>query len=166
MSYYVIIRGPAGVGKSTVSRLLAARIGAKVIHFDKVMEDMGLDEAAGKWIPLDRFLKADEAVLPKAREDLEEGTNVVLEGNFYHREQIDDAITALNFPHEAFTLKADLEECAGRDGAREKALGKGGVEAVFRLVSAFDYGNEIRTKGKTPEGVMEEIVAVLMSTFG
>jgi predicted kinase len=166
MSYYVIIRGPAGAGKSTISRLLAARIGATAVHLDKVLEEAGLDYVEGeKWIPRQRFLKAEGIIIPKARKELEDGRNVVFDGNFYHREQIEDTIGSLNFPHEVFTLKADLEECARRDESREKPLGREGVEAVHRLVSAFDYGNAIETKGKAPDEVVEEIISVLNSVF-
>jgi predicted kinase len=162
MGYYVLIRGPAGVGKSTISTLLASEIGAQAIHFDKVLEELGIDEVVdNKWIPLDRFLKADDVALPRARRELESGRNLVMDGNFYHKEQIDDIVSKLEFPHVAFTLKAGLSECVKRDKARKNALGEQNIEAVFRLVSAFDYGNVIKTDDKTPEEVVEEIVRVL-----
>jgi len=167
MSYYVIIRGPAGVGKTTIGRSLASRINASVTHFDKVMEEMGMDYVEGeKWIPLQRFLKADEALLPKLADELDGGRNVVLDGNFYHREQIEDLTGKLDFPHAVFTLKADLDECLKRDRARNNALGERGIEDVFGLVGAFDYGNVIQTKGKTADEVVEEIMATLNSIFG
>jgi hypothetical protein len=93
--------------------------------------------------------------------ELEKNRNVVIDGNFYHMEQINDLLNKLDFPHEAFTLKADLSECIKRDGMRETPLGKKGIDDVFRLVSAFDYGNVIHTDGKTPGEVVEEIAAIL-----
>ncbi len=162
MGYYVLIRGPAGVGKSTASALLASRIGAAVTHFDKVLEELGIGKVVDdKWIPLDRFLKADDVTLPKVRKELESGRNAVMEGNFYHKEQIDDITSKLDFPHVAFTLKADLSECVKRDRARKNTLGERNAEAVFKLVSAFDYGNVIQTGNKTPEEVVEEIMKFL-----
>lgn len=167
MSYYVIIRGPAGVGKTTVSRVLASRIGASATHFDKVMDELCMDYVEGeKWIPLQRFLKADEALLPKFATELDGGRNVVIDGNFYHREQIEDLTGRLNFPHAVFTLKADLDECLKRDRARSNALGGRGIEDVFRLVDAFDYGNVIQTRGRTADEVVEEIVTALNAVLG
>ncbi len=40
---YIIIRGPLGVGKTTVSKLLAKKIEATVIDFDKIMIDLEID---------------------------------------------------------------------------------------------------------------------------
>ncbi len=109
MSYYIIIRGPAGVGKSTVSRLLSEKIGAEAVNFDKIMDDLGMDYVPGeKWIPLDKFLKADDAMLPKFQDELEKGNRLILDGNFYHMEQIEDITSKLHFPHVVFTLKQIL----------------------------------------------------------
>jgi broad-specificity NMP kinase len=166
MSYYVLIRGPAGVGKSTISALLAPKINASVTYFDKVLEELGIDDIVdNKWIPLDRFLKADEIVLPKVKHELETGRNAILDGNFYHLEQIDDLMSKLPFPHAEFTLKANLDECIKRDRTRKNVLGKQNTEAVFRLVSAFDYGNIIQTNNKTPNEVVDEIIRVLDATL-
>jgi len=38
MSYYVIIRGPLGVGKTTISRSLAKSIGAMVVSIDQIAD--------------------------------------------------------------------------------------------------------------------------------
>jgi broad-specificity NMP kinase len=162
VSYYVLIRGPAGVGKSTIGALLASKIGASIIHFDKVLEELGMNEVVDdKWIPLDRFLKADDVALPRVIKELKSGRKVVLDGNFYHKEQIEDIVGKLEFPHVAFTLKADLKECVKRDKTRKNTLGERNTEAVFRLVSTFDYGNVIRTDNKTPGEVVDDIVKIL-----
>ncbi len=163
MGYYVIIRGPAGSGKSTVSALLSARIGAREMNFDKLLVDLGLDyDVSGKGgIPLDRFLRIDEAMLPEFRRELAGGGNLVLDGNFYYREQILDLLGKLDFPHHIFTLKASLQECIKRDGGRKSPLGPDGTRAVFNLVSAFDCGTTVDTEGKSPDEVVEEIVSKL-----
>lgn len=88
MSRYIIIRGPAGIGESTISRLLARRIDATVINFDKIMKGLGFDYIPReKWIPLHKFLKADRLMVPKFKKELESGKNIVFDGNFYHKEQ-------------------------------------------------------------------------------
>ena len=43
MSYYVIIRGPAASGKSTIAKKLAKELNAYYIHFDSVLARHKLD---------------------------------------------------------------------------------------------------------------------------
>ena len=161
MHYVIILRGPAGVGKSTISRLLAEKIRARVIHFDEVMDELGLDYIPGeKWIPLHKFLKADSSIIPQLRLTLKK-SNLVLDGNFYHKKHLDDLIQHLNTPHFVFTLKAALNDCMHRDKTRTPMLGEKAVTNVFRLVSAFDFGIVINTKSKTPLEVVKEILFYL-----
>lgn len=166
MSYYVIIRGPAGVGKTTISKLLADKINANVVNFDRVMEELGMDYIEGeKCIPLHKFMKADEVMLPKFKKDLEDGKNLILDGNFYHKEQIEDIVSKLDFPNIAFTLKAGLKECIERDRTRENGLGDKAISDVFALVSAFGYGIDIDTQNKDLEQIVNEIYGQIVSSF-
>ena len=159
MSYFIIIRGPAGIGKTTISRILAEKINAEVVHFDKIMDKLGLDYILGeKWIPLDKFLKADKIMVPELKEKLKV-KNLVIDGNFYHKKQIEDLIKNLKLQHFVFTLKADLKECIKRDKSREGNLGEKAIKDVFKLVNEFDYGIIINTSNKTPEQVVKEILS-------
>ena len=106
MGYFIIIRGPAGVGKSTISRLLAKRINAEVVHFEKIMKSMGLDYIPGdKWIPLNKYLKAHKMKIPELKGKLKKGTNLIIDHNFYHKKQIEDLIENLDSEYFAFTIK-------------------------------------------------------------
>ncbi|MBN2459475.1 AAA family ATPase [Candidatus Woesearchaeota archaeon] len=161
MNYFLIIRGPAGVGKSTISKDVARKISAEVIHFDKIMNELSLDHIQGeKWIPLHKFLKADKMMIQKFKEILK-NKNLILDGNFYHQEQIEDLVKSLDFPHFVFTLKADLQECIKRDKTRSRKLGEQATKDVFNLVSAFNYGIIINTSNKMPAGVVNEILSHL-----
>ena len=111
----IIIRGPAGTGKSTISKLLAEKINAEVIHFDDVMEELKMDYIPGeKWIPLNKFLKANKIKIPEIKEELRK-RDVIIDGNFYHKEQIEDLKANINSKFYVFTLKADLNECIKRN---------------------------------------------------
>jgi|SRR3989344_4435832 len=156
--YFVIIRGPAGVGKSTISRLLAKKIKADVVHFDEVMEKLKLDYMEGeKWIPLFKFLKADKIVIPRFKKILK-NKNLIIDGNFYHEKQIKDLIKNLKSKHYIFTLKADLDECIKRDEKRKNKLGKKAVKDVYKLVSKFDNGIIIDVNNKNSKDIVKEIL--------
>lgn len=144
MSYYLIIRGPLGCGKSTVSRKLAEELGAKHIAMDDVLEKHGLTEEKEEgYISQKSFKKANEVVEQEAKEAIESGTPVIFDGNFYWRSAIEDLIEQLPYPHEVFTLNAPLEICIERDAARELAYGKDAATVVYNKTMSFSYGIEI-----------------------
>jgi predicted kinase len=145
MSYYVIIRGPLGVGKSTIARALAETLHAAHISIDAVLAEHGLDTVGAdeECIPKERFIKADNSVVPEIQRMLQQGKKVIIDGNFYHREQLDHIIGLLQYPHQVFTLKAPLDVCIVRDSTRERSYGKDAAAAVHYLVSRFEYGISI-----------------------
>ena len=96
--------------------------------------------------------------MPKLKETLSSGKLVVIDGNFYHKEQIEDLIKKLNFKHYVFNLKASLETCIKRDDNRKKVYGEQAVKDVYKLVSTFDYGVSINTENKTENEVVDEIL--------
>ncbi len=160
MSYFIIIRGPAAVGKTKIAKQLAERIGAGVVHYDLEMDKLGLDFVEGdKWIPLRNFQKTDNLLIPKFIEKLQKGKILILEGNFYHKQQIEYLIEKLEFKNFVFTLKADLQECLKRDKTRKPVLGDDAVKAVYKLVAAFDYGKVIDTNAKTEKEIVDELIS-------
>jgi predicted kinase len=83
MSYYVIIRGPLGVGKSTVSKKLGKIVRAEYISVDRVLDEYDI------WYSgrLSEFLKVNVIVARRAGRLLKKGTSVILDGNFYWKSQ-------------------------------------------------------------------------------
>ena len=162
MSYYVIIRGPLGCGKSTVAEGLANRLGAKHYSVDKVLDEHGLtvDKEEG-YISQESFRKANGIIAPGVIDMLNRGALVIFDGNFYWKSQIEDLIARLHHPHYAFTLKASLEACVKRDGGREKVYGADAVRAVYKKSTEFDYGAVIDTENKSAEATIEEILSYL-----
>ena len=69
MNYYIIIRGPLGIGKSTIAISLAKELNAEHISMDKVLEENGLDkvEPDAECIPAKNFILADEIILPEVK---------------------------------------------------------------------------------------------------
>ncbi len=73
MSYFIIIRGPLGCGKSTIAQKLADTLHAEHINMDDILAKNGLDKAdpeAG-CIPATNFIKANEIILPEVKEKLQ-----------------------------------------------------------------------------------------------
>ena len=162
MSYYIIIRGPLGSGKSTISEKLAHILGAKHIKMDRVLEKYGLDKMPPDTpcISAENFIKANEIVLPEVKKILADGKIVIFDACFYHKEVIEHLIQNLQMPHYIFTLKAPLELCIKRDSERSKPHGEYAARAVHSLVSRFDCGNIIDAAGNL-KNILKKIVSNL-----
>lgn len=144
MSYYLIIRGPLGCGKSTISTKLAEKLNAKYVAVDRVLDEHSLTwEKEEGYISQNSFKKANEIIAPEAEAALKSGTPVIFDGNFYWQSAIEDLIARLPYPHEVFTLKAPLETCIERDMARDKTHGKDAATVVYNKSTSFSYGIEI-----------------------
>lgn len=161
MKYFFIIRGPLGVGKTTISKKLASILHGEYISVDSVLEQNRLDKIEGRSIPLKNFLKANKISLRIAKKKMSRGKIVIFDGNFYYKGQIMHLIRSLKTQHVVFTLKASLSTCIRRNHARKLKYDKGSVIAVHQLVSKFDYGIVIDTNNKTPAEVTREILSHL-----
>lgn len=141
MSFYIIIRGPLGCGKSTIAEKIAKKLHAEYVPVDRILDDHNLtkDKEEG-YISQRSFIKANEIIAPQAKEKLQHGISVVFDGNFYWKSQIEDLIKRLNFPHYVFTLKAPLEVCIERDRQRGKTHGKDAARVVYKKSTEFNYG--------------------------
>lgn len=163
MSYFVIIRGPLGVGKSTIAKKLASYFDGEYVDIDNILKKNGLDiiDKNEGCIPVLNFIKADQLVLSDLKNSLDKGKIVIFDACFYHKGHIKDLIKNLPFQHYAFTLKAPVEICIKRDSERNLSYGDGAVMAVHNLVSKFDYGTIINTDNKTSDETFEEITTHL-----
>jgi predicted kinase len=137
--FVVIVRGPLGVGKSTVSERLAREIGAEHISIDRILDEEGV------WYDgrLSEFLRANEVAAVRARGPLGRGTSVVFDGNFYWETQIVDLLERFACPSRVFTLSAPLGLCIERDGRREPPHGADAAREVYRKSTAVEWGIEI-----------------------
>lgn len=159
MSYFVIIRGPLGVGKTAISKKLADVLSADYVSIDTVLKESGLDKIDEKegCITAKNFIKGNEIAMPAIKEKLAKGKIVIIDGCFYNKEQIEHFINNLEVAHQIFSLKAPVEVCIERDRHREKPYGEGAARAVHNLVSKFDYGTVIETENQNLDETLEEI---------
>jgi len=159
-SFCIIIRGPLGIGKSTLALALTKKLKGTYISFDKVLEENGLDKIDDNFTPED-FIKANEIIIPKIKKDLAEGKIVILDGCFYFKEQINHLKENLPSEFYAFDLKASVELCIRRDSKRKRVYGEKAAREVYNLVTKFDYGTPINTENKTEEQTINEILEKL-----
>ena len=149
MSYYVIIRGPLGVGKTTISTALAKSIDAVVVSIDQIA-DKAWDGGSVRL-----YVSANAIAAEGARSALARGTPVIFDGCFYWKTQIADLERRLPFAHEVFTLKAPLSVCTQRDGGRKVVFGAEAAEQVYRKVTRLEYGVVIDATRDIPTIVKE-----------
>jgi predicted kinase len=140
-SYFVIIRGALGCGKSTIAERLSKKLNAKHISIDKVLAENDLEgDREEGYISQRNFKKANEIVLPEVEEALDSGKSVIFDGNFYWKSQIADLIEKVGCDGYVFTLEAPLEVCIERDSKRNKPHGEGAARAVYKKSTEFEYG--------------------------
>ena len=70
MKYSVIIRDPAGSGKSTIARKLAKKLHGYHIPFDKVMKGYRLDTIEGNRIKVSKFIQGNKIVIQNVRKGI------------------------------------------------------------------------------------------------
>lgn len=136
MVFYIIVRGPLGVGKSTVAERLAKEIEGELISIDRLLDEHGLWEAGR----LSEFLQANAIAAERAQGCLEKGTPVIFDGNFYWKTQIEDLVHRLDYRHYIFTLKAPLRVCIERDRRRDRPHGRAAAREVYVKSTKFGYG--------------------------
>ena len=155
----IIIRGPLGVGKSTVARAVADSISGIYISVDQVLEEHKLDKASdGEGIPLENFLMANQLLLKETEQARAEGKPLVIDGNFYHKEQVDQLVELLGGDVAVFTLKASVETCLARDTDREKSYREDATRIVHMFVSRFDFGTIVDTNDQTVDETVQSIL--------
>lgn len=155
---YIIIRGPLGCGKSTISKELARDIHAEHISVDNILDEFHLtnDKEEG-YVSQKSFFRANEIAAQRAQKFLEQGKPVIFDGNFYWRSAVEDLSQRLHYPHQTFTLQASVETCIARDEARGRTHGEIAARVVHKKSTEFTYGEVIDTENKTARQVVEEI---------
>ncbi|HDI42225.1 MAG TPA: hypothetical protein ENF62_00390 [Candidatus Bathyarchaeota archaeon] len=165
----VVITGTPGVGKSTIGRLLAERVGAQYVDLGRLVRDRGLyigvDEEDGSLI-VDLKLLAEEV---SRLADSTDGW-VVLEGHYAHQ------VAPKNAVHLVFVLRKNphqlREELRSRGYRTEKILEN--LEAEILDVCLWEavelHGREkvyeVDVSDRTPDDVVEELLNAVKAGAG
>jgi predicted kinase len=152
MGFYIIVRGPLGIGKSTVAERLAKEISGELISIDQILEEHDLWESGRA----SEFLRANKIAASRAERSLAKGTPVILDGNFYWRSVIEDLIRRLGDRHYVFTLQAPLAVCIERDSRRTHPYGSRATRAVYAKSTRFEHGIGVDATGSL-EHVLRQI---------
>lgn len=154
MAYCIIIRGPAGVGKTTIAQALAKSLDADYFSFDTIMEENNLDTVSRGGISSENFIKANEIIIPL----IVQKKKVVLDGCFYRKKQISHLLRKLKTTVYLFTLHANVAECLKRNQTRNNPMNEENIKQVHTLVSQVKIGTMIKTSGKSVQQIVSEIV--------
>ena len=161
MSFYVIIRGPLGCGKSTIAERLSKFLKAKYFAVDRILDENNLTEDKEEgYISQKSFIRVNKIIALEAKRILERGKPIVFDGNFYWKSQIEDLIRRLDCRYYIFTLKASVEMCIARDAQRGKTHGEDAARAVYEKSTEFDYGIVVDIT-KSLDKSVEEIISYL-----
>ncbi|MDK2869853.1 MAG: adenylate kinase [Pyrococcus sp.] len=151
----IAITGTPGVGKTTVARKLAEKLGCKYVNLRDFALEKGIGEVKGDELEVE----VDELAYFVEKEF--KGKNVVLDGHLSHLMPADLVIVLRAHPK---TIAERLKE---RGYSKDK-IGEN-VEAELVdviLIEALDEHEnviEVDTTGKTPEEVVNEILNLINS---
>ncbi len=151
---HIIIRGPLGVGKSTIARKLSEALNYTYVSLDQVIDDNKLVPPGVEGVPLESFLDANELLLQYSQESTQP---LIIDGCFYYQEQLDDLVSKLNGRVTIFTLSCSVEECIDRDSKRDKVYGEDAARFVHMMTSGVKAGLEIDTSKLSADETLAEI---------
>jgi broad-specificity NMP kinase len=155
MKKLIIIRGPLGVGKTTVSKILAQDLHLEYVSLDQIVDDNKLVPADADGVPLESYLKANKIILDLAKKS---ENSFIIDGCFYYQEQIDDLVKKFDNDVEIFTLISHVEKCIERDSKREKVYGEDSARFVHMVTTKIQAGHEIDNTDLTVEETVEKIM--------
>jgi shikimate kinase len=155
MKKLIVIRGPLGVGKTTVSKILSQNLHLEYLSLDKIIDDNHLVAPDTDGIPLESYLKANEIILDLAHKS---ENSFIIDGCLYYQEQIDDLIKKFENNVEIFTLTSHVDKCIERDSKRPKVYGEDSARFVHMVTTKIQAGHKIDNTDLTVEETVKKIM--------
>ena len=158
MVFYVILRGPAGAGKTTLAKRLAQIYGGHHINIDKVKKSLSLKQSERE------KLQANKIVIQDASRYLDQGKVVIFEEVLYYKRQLTQ-LEQLPYDCFVFSLIAPLDSCLERNRKRRqrgtRKTTDANIKLVYLLVSQLEAGIEISTYNRPINETVAEILSYL-----
>ena len=151
MSFLIIIRGPAGAGKTTIAKELSKIYNSHYISIDKIKKKLGLKHSEKEKI------EANKTVIKEALKNLKKGRVVIIDEVLYYKKQLSQ-LENLPYPTYLFSLNASLNCCIRRK-RKNRSLSADNVRTVYELVSKLKKGTQINTENKTISQTIKEITS-------
>jgi predicted kinase len=158
MDFYIILRGPAGVGKTTIAEKLSQIYNAHYIPIDKVKKRLGLMNSEQD------KMEANKVVIEEAMSYLDQGKVVILDEVLYFENQLAQ-LEEMPYTSYLFSLNASLWCCLERNRKRRantnRKLSDDTVKLVYGVVSLLKKGIEISNEDRTIDETVNEILSYL-----
>jgi len=158
MSFYILIRGPAGSGKTTIAKELSKIYNAHHICIDTIKHKLGLKHSEVEKI------EANKKIIKEAKDYLKQGRIVIIDEVLYYPKQLSQ-LENISYPSYLFSLNTSLSCCLKRNEKRREEEGRtlsdNNVKLVHNLVSKLKKGIEINTENKTIKQTIQEIITYL-----
>lgn len=152
---YIVVRGPAGSGKSTLSKKLAEHVGGHYVELDDIRTRHRLRSA------LKYRIRANEIAISKAKDLLDNGQVVVFDDVFYYEAQLKHLIETLRYEHYVFTIRTTIAAVLKRNAERTKVIPRQLIKTAYWLASRFDYGIVIDNTDQKEDDVLKEMLSYL-----
>ena len=158
---YIIIRGPAGVGKSTLRKNLIKWFRNKKIKV-RAFSPGALRKRYKLNFSLRNKLKADNFYISKAKNLINKNYVIVFDEVYYYKQQISNFNKKLGKPI-IISLKASLENILERNNKRKvkKKLPTKTIIEVYNLDKLFKIGNIINTENKSEKQILKEVIKII-----
>lgn len=161
---YIIIKGPAGVGKSELKENLIKWFRNKKIKVKAFSPGIFRKKYNLSFSIKDK-IKSDNYFIPKAKKLIEMGYVVIFDEVYYYPQQITNFNKKLGRPI-ILSLKASLKKCLERNKKRgNKKLPEKNIREVYRLDKSFKRGFIINTENKSDKKVLEQAIKIIKTNL-
>ena len=163
MKDVIILRGPVGVGKSTISKLIQAKLGLKwcVINVDELKYPIPLQPDHSN--RPERAQIAHDVSNFYAREMHRKGYSVILE-EMYKKPKNDSVVAYMNENGMSYLkvfLYAPVEATIERNNNRSKVIDEDEIRRHYAEIEAYDDDFVLDTTKFSAEEIADQIIAQL-----
>jgi shikimate kinase len=167
MSRAIVIRGPAGIGKTATAIALAEILYGELISLDRIRQQNGLVRYLTYFAPYQVETTVAQLAAEQAKVHLVAQKPVVIEGVFLSQSVLNTLARSLgNFPMEVVNVKASWETVCSRNKGRppENYVPEDKLERLFQLDAQIRTGVCIQTDKMNRQEMVDAILQSINHT--